>query len=604
MSPPLITLKDIALRIDTQPLFRNLDLVVRDGDRMCLVGRNGSGKSTLLKVITGTVEPDQGDRFIHPGCRVVYLPQEPDFADAGSVAEFVASGLTEVDADARHRVEAILAEVGLVPDLSTATLSGGEARRASLVRALVGDADVLLLDEPTNHLDLPTIEWLEERIAQFRGAVLVISHDRRFLERVTRTTLWLDRGVLRRMDKGFAHFESWQQEVEAAEDAERRKLDRKIAAEARWAVEGITARRKRNQGRLRALAAMRQKKAEAIKRQGTAAIRMAEDERSGKLVIEARSITKRYGERVLFENFSTRIARGDRVGIIGPNGSGKSTLVKVLIGELAPDDGTVRLGSGLSVAYLDQGRTALRPEATVKDILSDGNDHVDVHGVRRHVASYAKDFLFAPSLLDAPVHSLSGGERNRLLLARTLARPANFLVLDEPTNDLDMDTLDVLEDILGDYKGTVLLVSHDRDFLDRIVTSTIALEGDGSAIEYAGGYSDYLTQRKTRNRTAKQQQPKAGTRTSHGLPGKPQGSRSTRLSYKHKHRLKTLPQEMEEAEKLVTALEHMLGDPTLYERDPARFDKASKALGEAQARLAALEEEWLELEILREEAGE
>ncbi len=434
MAPPLITLKDIALRVDAAPLFRGVELVVHDGDRMCLVGRNGSGKSTLMKIMTGDVMADGGDRFVHPGCRVVYLAQEPDFGDAATVADFVAEGLPEVDADAHHKADAMLAEIGIAPDLSCTTLSGGEARRAALARAFVGDADVLLLDEPTNHLDLPTIAWLEVRIARFRGAVMVVSHDRRFLERVTRTTLWLDRGVLRRMDKGFAHFDVWQEEVERSEDAERHKLERKIAAEARWAVEGISARRTRNQGRLRALADLRQQKAEAIKRQGNVDLKAAEGKTSGKLVIEAKSIAKRYGDRTLFKDFSTRIARGDRIGIIGPNGAGKSTLVRILIGEIEPDDGTVRQGAGLTMAYLDQARAALKADTTVKDVLSGGNDYVEVQGARRHVASYAKDFLFAPALLNAPVHSLSGGERNRLLLpVRSPGRPTFWCSTSPPT---------------------------------------------------------------------------------------------------------------------------------------------------------------------------
>ncbi|MEX1147630.1 MAG: ABC-F family ATP-binding cassette domain-containing protein, partial [Sphingomonadales bacterium] len=485
MSPPLITLKDIQLRLDANPLFRGVDLIVHTADRMCLVGRNGSGKSTLMKVMAGVMDADSGDRFVQPGCRVIYLPQEPDFAGAHTVADFVAGGLSEVDADARHAAEAMLTEAGLDPAMETATLSGGEARRAALARAFVSDADVLLLDEPTNHLDLPAIEWLESRVARFRGAVMVISHDRRFLESATRTTLWLDRGVLRRLDRGFAHFEAWRDELEASEDLQQAKLAKKIAAEARWAVEGISARRKRNQGRLRTLTAMRQTKAEAIKRQGTATLTTDEGGTSGKLVIEALGITKAYGDRTLFRDFSVRIARGDRVGVIGPNGAGKSTLVRALIGQIELDEGTVRLGSGLEMIYMDQTRAGLKPGMTVRDALSGGNDYVDVRGTPRHVASYAKDFLFAPGLLNAPVHSLSGGEQNRLLLAMTLARPANFMVLDEPTNDLDMETLDLLEDMLGDYGGTILLVSHDRDFLDRIVTSTIVMEGDETAQEYA-----------------------------------------------------------------------------------------------------------------------
>jgi len=596
MSTPLITLKDIRLRIDANPLFTGVDLVVHGGDRMCLVGRNGSGKSTLMRVVVGALEADGGERFVHPGARVVYLPQEPDFSGFATLADFVAAGLPEVDANALHLAEAALEDVGLDPHRACENLSGGESRRAALARAFVGDADVLLLDEPTNHLDLPMIEWLEDRIARFRGAVMVISHDRRFLETVSRSILWLDRGILRRLDKTFSAFEDWQEEVETMEDQERHKLEKKIAAEARWAVEGITARRKRNQGRLRALAAMRKSKAEAIRRQGSVELKAEEGNQSGKLVIEAKHITKAYGERVLFSDFSTRIARGDRVGVIGPNGAGKSTLVKMLIGEIEPDEGTVRLGAGLAMAYLDQSRAALAETVTVKDALSGGNDYVDVQGHSRHVASYAKDFLFAPGMLNAPVRSLSGGERNRLLLARTLARPANFFILDEPTNDLDMDTLDLLEDMLGDYTGTVLLVSHDRDFLDRIVTSTIVLEGNGTVTEYAGGYSDYLRQRTLPEK--KTEKPKAKTAAKADKPA----SASKRLSFKHKRRLETLPDEMKKAEEQAAILERALADPDYYSRDPAGFERTGKALDVIRSKLQNMEEEWLELEILREEA--
>jgi len=596
MSTPLITLKDIRLRIDANPLFTGVDLVVHGGDRMCLVGRNGSGKSTLMRVVVGALEADGGERFVHPGARVVYLPQEPDFTGFATLADFVAAGLPEVDANALHLAEAALEEVGLDPHRSCENLSGGESRRAALAKAFVGDADVLLLDEPTNHLDLPMIEWLEDRIARFRGAIMVISHDRRFLETVSRSILWLDRGILRRLDKNFSAFEDWQEEVETMEDQERHKLEKKITAEARWAVEGITARRKRNQGRLRALAAMRKTKADAIRRQGSVELKAEEGNQSGKLVIEAKHITKAYGERVLFSDFSTRIARGDRVGVIGPNGAGKSTLVKMLIGETEPDAGTVRLGAGLSMAYLDQSRAALADTVTVKDALSGGNDYVEVQGHNRHVASYAKDFLFAPGMLNAPVRSLSGGERNRLLLARTLARPANFFILDEPTNDLDMDTLDLLEEMLGDYTGTVLLVSHDRDFLDRIVTSTIVLEGDGAVTEYAGGYSDYLRQRTLPEKKTEKTKAKPATNTN-----KPASS-SKRLSFKHKRRLETLPDEMKKAEEQAAILERALADPDYYSRDPAGFERTGKALDVIRTKLETMEEEWLELEILREEA--
>lgn len=601
MAPPILTLKDMRLRLGATPLFTGVDLIVEAGDRLSLVGRNGSGKSTLLKVIAGIMEADGGERFVQPGLRIAYLPQEPDFTGFETVGAYVAAGLSADSAHDFYRVEAVLAEVGIAADLDPKTLSGGEARKVALSRAFVSDPDLLLLDEPTNHLDLATIAWLEQSLASFTGAIIVISHDRAFLRNMSRAIFWLDRGIVRRHNRGFAHFEEWQGQVYAEEEAAAQRLNKKLEEELHWLARGVTARRKRNQGRLRRLHALRQEKAEAIKRGGNVRMQAESGSLSGKLVIEARGIAKSYGERVIFSDFSTRIGRGDRVGIIGPNGAGKSTLLKVLTGGLAPDAGEVRLGSNLQIAYLDQTRAQLDEADRLQDVLADGNDYVEVLGHQRHVASYAKDFLFAPEQLRAPVSALSGGERNRLLLARILARPSNLLILDEPTNDLDMETLDLLEDLLSDYDGTLLLVSHDRDFLDRIVTSTIALEGDGSIMEYAGGYSDYLLQRREDASADKTRaSPRRESRTA-SAPKSDKGGQ--RLSYKHKRRLELLPDEMAKAEAEIARLGELLADPGLYARDPAAFTATSEKLEAAQAKLQSLEDEWLELEMLRE-AGE
>ncbi len=593
MAPPLLTLKDIRLRVQAAPLFSGVELAIAVDDRISLVGRNGSGKTTLLKIIAGQIEADAGDRFQKPGARIAYLPQEPVFDGYETVGDYVAAGLAADAEHAFHRVEAALGEVGLAAETACTTLSGGEARKAAISRALVSEPDLLLLDEPTNHLDIATIQWLEDKLKTFPGALMIISHDRAFLKAISKTTFWLDRGLVRRMDRGFAHFDEWQAQVYADEEAAAQRFEKKLEEELHWLARGVTARRKRNQGRLKRLHDMRREKAEVIKRVGNVKLLADSGAVSGKTVIEAENISKVYGDRSLFGQFSTRIGRGDRIGIIGPNGAGKSTLLKILIGQLTPDSGGVKLGSNLQIATLDQNRALLKETETVQDALADGNDYVDVLGEKRHVASYAKDFLFTPDQLRAPVRVLSGGERNRLLLARILAKPSNLLILDEPTNDLDMDTLDLLEDVLSDYDGTLVLVSHDRDFLDRIVTSTIVLEGDGTAIEYAGGYSDYVSQRGVRDSKPEKTVTKATTPAAEKT--------STKLSYKHKRRLELLPDEMAKTEKDITRHEAALADPGFYGRDPNGFAKANTALEQARTKLMELEEEWLEIETLREE---
>ena len=494
MAPPLIQLMDIALTFGGTPLLAGVELSVSAGERVCLVGRNGSGKSTLLKIVAGLVEADSGSRFVQPGATIRYLPQEPDFSGCAATLAYVEAGLSP--GDDRHPAQYLLEQLGLTGAEDPAKLSGGEAWRAALARVLAPSPDILLLDEPTNHLDLPTIEWLEAELLNRRSALVMISHDRRFLANLSRATVWLDRGQTRRLEKGFGAFEEWRDEVLAEEEREQHKLDRKIVAEEHWLRYGVSARRKRNVKRLGNLFALREQRRSYRGAVGRAALAAAEAEASGKLVIEAKRIGKSFGDRKVVDDFSIRVARGDRVGIVGPNGAGKTTLVNLLTGALAPDTGTVRFGANLAMATLDQHRESLDPKSTLAEALTGGRgDTVMVGGKPKHVIGYMKDFLFTQDQARTPLEVLSGGERGRLMLARALAKPSNLLVLDEPTNDLDLETLDVLEDMLGDYDGTVILISHDRDFLDRVVTSVIAPDGGGRWIEYAGGYSDMLAQR-------------------------------------------------------------------------------------------------------------
>ena len=603
MAAQLLALTGIHLTFGGTPLLTGASLDVTAGDRIALVGRNGSGKSTLLRIAAGLIEPDAGERFAHPGALVRYLPQEVDFAGHERVLDYVAAGLGPT-ADP-HVARTLLDELGLTGTEPTATLSGGEARRAAIARVLVADPDVLLLDEPTNHLDLPAIEWLEARLARLKAAIVLISHDRRFLETLSRTTLWLDRGTTRRLDKGFAAFEAWRDEVLEKEEADRHKLDRKIAREDQWMHGGVTARRKRNVRRVRELAELRKSRREERRVVGNVKLDAAEGQLSGRLVIEATGLSKSYGGSAIVSGFSTRILRGDRVGLVGPNGAGKTTLLKLLTGELAPDAGTVRLGANLQIVTLDQRRDELDPAWTVADALTGGRgDQVVINGRARHVASYMKDFLFQPEQARSPVGVLSGGERGRLMLARALSKPSNLLVLDEPTNDLDLETLDLLQELLADYPGTLLLVSHDRDFLDRVVTSTIAPDGTGRWTEYAGGYSDMLVQRrgagpeKAVKTAARAKSETAAPRAAEGAPA-PAARR--KLSFKEKHALQTLPATIAALEAEIAALAAQLADAGLYAREPALFARASERLGAAQAELAAAEEQWLELEILRAE---
>ncbi|EME70036.1 ABC transporter ATPase [Paramagnetospirillum caucaseum] len=599
--PPLLALRDVRLTFGGTPLFEGVTTWIAKGDKTCLVGRNGSGKSTLLKVLAGEIAPDSGERFVQPGTSIAVLPQDPIIL-APTIADYVMQGLPPAERDQLYRVEAVLDAMGMDGSRDPVALSGGEGRRAALARALVGQPDALLLDEPTNHLDLPTILWLEEWLSAYGGALVMISHDRRFLETVSKQTLWLERGVVRRAEFGFAKFPAWQDEVFAAEEAELARMDTRMRQELHWLARGVTARRKRNMGRLRSLQSLRSERAER-KSQVLAAgrqVNLATDsgDLSGRLVIEAENVSKSFGDKRICQDFSTRILRGDRVGLIGPNGAGKTTLLRMLTGELAPDGGVVRLGTNLETAYFDQRRTALDPDKSVWDTLTDGRgDNVWVRGRPQHVVGYMKDFLFSEAQARTPVRALSGGERNRLLLAKLLAKPTNLLILDEPTNDLDMDTLDLLEEVLADYDGTLLVVSHDRDFLDRLVTSVIAVEGDAEVAEYVGGYSDYLRQRPV---TPANAAPKPPSKPQ--AQPKPQAAR-TKLSYNEQRELDQLPGRIDKLTDEIARLEVDLADPTLYAKDAARFQKLASRAETARAELDDAEVRWLELEAKREEAG-
>ena len=601
-APPLLLLQDIRLTISGKPLLEGVELSVGPGERLALVGRNGSGKSTLLRIAAGQVEPDGGTRFLQPGAFIRYLPQEPDLSGFETVLAYVEAGLGP--ADDHWRAQYLLNELGLKGDENPERLSGGEKRRAALARVMAPEPDILLLDEPTNHLDLPAIEWLEEAIGEMRSAMVIISHDRRFLQNLSRATVWIDRGQARRLDKGFAHFEEWRDEVLEQEELERHKLDRKIVAEEHWVRYGVTARRKRNVRRMANLADLRSQVREQRHVQGNVKLEAAEANMSGKLVMEAEKISKSYGDKAIVKDFSIRILRGDRLGIAGPNGAGKTTLINLLTGKLEPDSGKTRIGANLEIAALDQQRQQLRDDWTLKDAITGGSgDYVDINGVRKHFAGYMKDFLFTPEQARQPVTKLSGGERGRLALARALSMPSNMLVLDEPTNDLDLETLDLLQEMIADYPGTVIVVSHDRDFLDRVATSTIAPEGNGKWIEYPGGYSDMITQRGYGFARVSMQPavPAAKIERPEPVAEKKPPAAKGKMSFKDKHALETLPKQIDELTAKRDALSKEMEDPELYNRDPARFTKVSEAIGKLEEELAAAEERWLELEMLREE---
>ena len=597
MAPPLLTLTQIALTFGSTPLLTDANMLIYENDRLCLVGRNGSGKSTFLKIAAGLVEPDSGTRFLKPGVTARYLPQEPDLSNFSTIGDYIEAGLE--GAEQGYKIPYYLDTLGLNANHSTENLSGGEARRAALIRTLASEPDILMLDEPTNHLDLPAIEWLENELKSMRSAIILISHDRRFLEKLSERTIWMDRGETHDIDKGFTHFEDWRDNFLEQEELDRHKLDRKIVREQHWIVHGVSGRRKRNMRRVKELANMRQSVKEQNHVKGSVKFTTAEAGKSGKFVAELKNISKSYGERSIIDDFSVRIMRGERIGLVGPNGAGKTTLLKIIMGQIEPDSGTVRLGANLEPLIVDQKRESLDPDWTLSEALTDGRgENVIINDKSIHVQRYMKDFLFLPEQARTPIHALSGGERGRLQLARGLRLPSNLLVLDEPTNDLDLETLDLLQELIADYDGTVLLVSHDRDFLDRTVTRTIAYESPGKWEVYAGGYTDMIRQRgigvKARKAADKAQKSKSSN------SGPSASENSNKLSYKHKFRLEKLPGEMDDASEQISDLEKKLADPELFSKDPEGFTKIASELEQMKDKLDALETEWLELETLKE----
>lgn len=603
MAPPILKLDDIVLSFGGTPLLAGASLQLEPGDRICLVGRNGSGKSTLMKIAAGLVEAQSGEVFRHPSSTVRYLHQAPDFDGYSTVRAYAEAGLGP--SDDPYRVAYLLEHLGLTGDEDPARLSGGEARRAALARVMAPEPDILLLDEPTNHLDLPTIEWLEGELQKTRSSLILISHDRRFLEKVSTATVWLDRGLSRRLNQGFAHFEAWRDKVLEEEELEQHKLGKEILREEHWLRYGVTARRKRNMRRLGALQDLRSKFRGHKGPQGSVQATVTDAQESGRLVIEADRITKTYGDRTIVAPFSIRVHRGDCIGLVGPNGAGKTTLLKMLTGQLVPDEGTVKLGTNLEIATLDQRREDLNLDDTLAHYLTDGRgENLLVNGEQRHVTGYMKEFLFQPEQARTPIRNLSGGERARLMLARILSRPTNLLILDEPTNDLDIETLDLLQEIVAGFSGTVILVSHDRDFLDRTVTSTLAPANpdapDGRWIEYAGGYSDMMTQRKGIADEKKRAEKAEKAKTDPAPGAAPKAARG-KLSFKQKFALDNLPKEMEKAQGEIASREKEMADPNLFAKNPARFSTLAAELEKLRTSVEKMEEEWLELEMLREE---
>jgi ATP-binding cassette subfamily F protein uup len=612
MPAPTLSYEDLGLIQGEGWLFRHLDLYIGEPDRLALIGRNGAGKPTRLKCLAGLIDPDEGKRTIVPGTKVVLLEQDPAMTGFETLREWVLHGS---GAPEPHDADAIAHRLGIDLARSVATASGGERRRAAIARALGAKPDVLLLDEPTNHLDLGAIEWLEEWLKRFKGAFIAISHDRTFLTRLTRSCLWLDRGELRRAEIGFGGFEAWTERAYEEEARAAEKLDAKLKLELHWLQRGVTARRRRNQGRLAKLNEMRAQRAAMLGAQGTAKLALAKDDVRSKTVIDAEGVSKSFGERVIIRDFSLRIQRGDRIGVVGPNGAGKTTLLKLLTGELAPDSGTVTQANTLSGIVIDQQRKLMEPERRVKDVLAGGGDWIEVRGHNKHIKGYLKEFLFDPGIADAPIGSLSGGERSRLLLAREFAREANLLVLDEPTNDLDLETLDLLQEVIGDYDGTVLIVSHDRDFLDRTVTVTLGLDGSGRVDIVAGGYEDWVRTRYETARTPAKgphqsstlMGPKAGAQTARSAetskqasPLGPRPSPGHKLSYKDQRDYDRLPGEIGRLEAEVAADEAALSDPDLYLRDPDRFALLTERIARNRAEIEAAELRWLEVAELAE----
>jgi len=604
MAPtPLLQLNNISLTFGGNPLFSDLDLVIQPGDRLALVGRNGSGKSTLMKIIAGLSQADSGTRILTPGTHVGYMEQDPDFSGFATLGDYAMQSLDPSEA---YKVEIAAEGLGFDPDVPVETASGGERRRAALARLLAEAPELMLLDEPTNHLDIHAIGWLEDRLRETRAGFVLISHDRAFLNALSRAMLWVDRGKVRRLEQGFAAFEEWRDKTWSEEDDARHKLDRKIKHEAKWAVEGISARRKRNMGRVRALQDLKSDRAAQIRRQGTAAMALDAGPQSGKLVVEATDISKSFGDTVILRDFSLKVLRGDRIAFVGPNGAGKTTMLNLLTGAMQPDSGTIRMGTNLEMAVFDQTRAKLDPNATLWENLtgdplmrvSGQADQVMVRGQPKHVVGYLKEFLFDEAQARAPVRSLSGGERARLLLARIMARSSNLLVLDEPTNDLDVETLDLLQDILGDYPGTVLLVSHDRDFIDRVATTTLAFEGQGQVTVYAGGWTDYQTQKALSDPDRAVTDKAVASKPASSLKTPPKSPVATGkgLSFTERKRLETLPKEIARIEAEIAKLSGLLSDANLYTREPVKAARATEMLEQRQAALSKAEEEWMGLE--------
>lgn len=594
---PIFTLKNVSLTFGSNPLFSDIELYINKGDKISLVGRNGSGKSTLLKIISGLIDADFGEKFIQPGIKIAYMPQEPDFSKYKTLKEAITS---EVSKDEEYKADILIDKLGILANQNPQVASGGEKRKTSLAKALVTDPDILLLDEPTNHLDIKTIETLEEIIKEFSGSVVLISHDKMFLSNVTKATFWLDRGTIRRNNKGFAHFEEWQEEVFNIEEKQQEKLNKKIAEETLWLRQGISARRKRNMGRLRNLVELRKIRKEQIKQAGSVNLEIEEKDFRSKLVAEAKSVYKSFGARELIKDFSCKIMKGNKIGIVGPNGSGKSTIIKLLTGEIKPDSGFIRIGKNLEEAYFDQTREQLDPKKTLWKTLCDDGDHIMVQGKWRHVVAYLKDFLFKPDQVHALVSTLSGGERNRLLLALILAQKSNFLILDEPTNDLDMDTLELLQEVLSDYTGTILIVSHDRDFIDKVVTSILYVPGDGSVTEHVGSYSELLE--KIKSKEENNHKPNINVVKKNTVkPDNIENKKSLKLSYNQKRLLDILPKEISSLENEISIIEERLGNEDLYSQNIDEFYKLTSKLKNMKDSLEEKENQWLEIEILKEE---
>lgn len=593
---PIYTIRGAKLSFGLNPLFTNVDLYINRGDKICLVGRNGCGKSTLLKVIAQEIEPDDAEFFIQPGVRIGYMPQEPDFSGFKTLREVVEAGLPKNEQNQTYRADKLIEYFAINENQNPEQSSGGERRKAALARALINEPDILLLDEPTNHLDITTIEKLEDLIKKFNGAVIVISHDRMFLDHISQTTFWLDRGTLRRNNKGFGAFEEWEDQVIEQEIIEQKALNKKIAEETEWLHKGVTARRRRNMGRLRRLQQLRQERREQIKMTGSVNLEVETADLRSKLVIEAKHISKSFGDREIIKDFSIKVIKGNKIGIVGPNGSGKTTLIKLLTKRLEPDSGFVRIGKNLEEAYFDQNRITLDPKKTLWKTLCNEGDHIWVRGHFRHVVAYLKDFLFKPDQAQCPVSTLSGGEKNRLMLAVALAKQSNFLVLDEPTNDLDMDTLDLLQEVLDDYEGTILIVSHDRDFMDKVATSLIYMRGDGTVYEHVGSYSELLEKLKglpskiNNKKTVNKEEPKVREK-----------NKTQKLSYKEQYMLENLPKEIEKLAAENKAIEVALGNANLYTDDPQKFDELTTKLADNKEKLEEMENQWLEIQMKADE---